>query len=368
MGSDAVISIDAMGGDHAPRAAVAGAALAARAAAGVRYQLHGDQRQIEPLLKEFPDCARISEIRHTDTFVSMTDKPSEALRRSRGSSMWNAVAAVKAGEAQVAVSAGNTGALMAISKLVLRMLPNVHRPAIAASWPTPKGFAVVLDVGANVEVEPRQLVEFAIMGEGFHRALYGASKPSVGLLNVGSEDLKGNKTVQEAAQLLRTAKLDLNYIGFVEGDDISMGGADVIVTDGFTGNVALKTAEGTARLLGAFMREAYKADPLSKIGAALSFGALKRLKAKMDPNNVNGGVFLGLNGMVVKSHGGVGPEGFANAVRIAAELAHSDFMSEIARNLGRLAAVEQSMPSGGGSAEPEGASEAAAPHAPEDPA
>jgi glycerol-3-phosphate acyltransferase PlsX len=270
----------------------------------------------------------------------MTDKPSEALRRSRGSSMWNAIAAVKDGEAQAALSAGNTGALMAISKLVLRMLPNVHRPAIIASWPTPKGFCVVLDIGANVEVEPRQLVEFAIMGEGFYRAVHGAARPSVGLLNVGSEDLKGNKTVQEAAQLLRTAKLDLNYIGFVEGDDISLGGADVVVTDGFTGNVALKTAEGTARLLIAFMREFYKADLLSMIGAALSARALKKLKAKMDPNNVNGGVFLGLNGVVVKSHGGAGPEGFATAIRVAADLAHSHYKTEVERNLGRLAAVE----------------------------
>jgi glycerol-3-phosphate acyltransferase PlsX len=192
MASQAVISIDAMGGDHAPRAAVAGVALAARAHPAARFLLHGDTKELGPLLAEFPDCARASEVRHTDTHVSMTDKPSEAIRRSRGSSMWNAVASVKAGEAQVALSAGNTGALMAISKVLLRMLANVHRPAIAASWPTPTGFCVVLDVGANVEVEPRQLVEFAIMGEGFHRALYGAARPSVGLLNVGAEDMKGN--------------------------------------------------------------------------------------------------------------------------------------------------------------------------------
>jgi glycerol-3-phosphate acyltransferase PlsX len=229
---------------------------------------------------------------------------------------------------------------MAIAKVVLRTLPNVHRPAIAASWPTPEGFSVVLDVGANVEVEPRQLVEFAIMGAGFHRAVYGAARPSVGLLNVGAEDLKGNKVVQEAAQLLRAAHLDLNYIGFVEGDDISMGAADVVVTDGFTGNVALKTAEGTARLIGKFMREAYGGDLLSKVGAAVSAGALKRLKARMDPNNVNGGVFLGLNGIVVKSHGGATPEGFANALRIAVDLAHSRFRDEIEKNLGRLAATD----------------------------
>jgi glycerol-3-phosphate acyltransferase PlsX len=350
MASEAVISIDAMGGDHAPRAVVAGVALAVAADPNVRFLLHGDRSLIEPLLAEFPAVAAVSEIRHADTHVAMTDKPSEALRRSRGSSMWNAVAAVKAEEAQVALSAGNTGALMAISKVLLRMLPNVHRPAIAASWPTPQGSCVVLDVGANVEVEPRQLVEFAIMGEGFCRALYGVERPRVGLLNVGAEELKGNWTVQEAAQLLRAAHLDINYAGFVEGDDISMGSVDVVVTDGFTGNVALKTAEGVARLLSAFMREAFAADPLSKVGALLSYGGLKRLKQRMDPNSVNGGVFLGLNGVVVKSHGGAKAEGFAGALRIASELAHHDFRAEIERNLGRLAATHDAPPEDDGPA------------------
>jgi glycerol-3-phosphate acyltransferase PlsX len=291
-------------------------------------------------LAEFPVCASASEVRHTATFVSMTDKPSEALRRSRGSSMWNAIASVKDGEAAAVLSAGNTGALMAIAKVQLRMLANVHRPAIAASWPTPKGFCVVLDVGANVEVEPRQLVEFAIMGEGFHRAVHGSARPSVGLLNVGAEELKGDQVVQAAAQLLREAKLDLNYVGFVEGDDISLGRADVIVTDGFTGNVALKTAEGTARLVSIFMREAFAGGPISRLGALLSYGALRRLKQRMNPDNVNGGVFLGLNGIVVKSHGGARPEGFANALRVAIDLAHSDFKGVIERNLLRLAATD----------------------------
>jgi glycerol-3-phosphate acyltransferase PlsX len=328
-----------MGGDHAPRAAIEGVALAARAHPEARFLLHGDARELEPLLAANPACAAASELRHTDTYVSMTDKPSEAVRRSRGSSMWNAVAAVKAGEAQAALSAGNTGALMVISKVVLRTLQNVHRPAIAASWPTPKGFSVVLDVGANVEVDPRQLVEFAILGEGFHKAIYGSTRPSVGLLNVGAEDVKGNKIVQEAAQLLREAHLDLNYIGYVEGDDISTGGSDVVVTDGFTGNVALKTAEGTARLLVAFMREAFGQGPVSRLGAALSYWAIKTLKRRMDPDNVNGGVFLGLNGIVVKSHGGAHAKGFANALQVAIDLAHSNFRTVIESNLVRLAAT-----------------------------
>ena len=332
-----------MGGDHAPRVAVEAVAAIAQAKTGGRFLLHGDERSLQPLLDAFPAAAAASEIRHTETQVAMADRPSEALRRSRGSSMWNAVAAVKAGEAQAAVSGGNTGALMAISKVVLRMQANVHRPAIAACWPTPKGFCVVLDVGANVEVEPRQLVEFAIMGEGFHRAVYGVERPRVGLLNVGAEELKGNQIVQEAAQLLRAAHLDLNYAGFVEGDDISMGSVDVVVTDGFTGNVALKTAEGAARLLVGFMRESFEGDMFAKIGAALSYRALKRLKARMDPSNVNGGVFLGLGGVVVKSHGGADTRGFETALRLAMDMGASDFGREIERNLSRLADTETAL-------------------------
>ncbi|MGD2132493.1 MAG: phosphate acyltransferase, partial [Maricaulaceae bacterium] len=211
MPAQAVISIDAMGGDHGPAATVAGIAYAVRQGARARYLLHGDAAQLEPLLQgEHAACASYCEVRHTDTFVSMTDKPAEAIRRSRGSSMWNAIAAVKAGEAQAALSAGNTGALMTISKVVLRTMENVHRPAIAASWPTPHGFSVVLDVGANVEVDAGQLVEFAIMGEAFHRAVHHSERPRVGLLNVGVEDVKGNRIVQAAGQMFRGAHLDLN--------------------------------------------------------------------------------------------------------------------------------------------------------------
>lgn len=335
------LSLDAMGGDHAPASIVDGVAVAAeRLGADVRFLLHGDAREIDPLLKAQPVAATVSEVRHTETYVSMTDKPAEAIRRSRGSSMWNAVAAVKAGEAAVAVSAGNTGALMAISKVVLRMMAHVHRPAIAASWPTPNGFAVVLDVGANVECPPRQLVEFAVMGEAFHRAVHGAARPRVGLLNVGTEEMKGNEIVREADALLREAALDLNYTGFVEGDGISLGEADVIVTDGFTGNVALKTAEGTAKLVGGFIREALTKDLRAKLGAVISAHALKSLKDRMDPRSVNGGVFLGLGGGVVKSHGGTDGEGFATALRIAYEMGRSHYREEVARTLQRLAEAE----------------------------
>jgi glycerol-3-phosphate acyltransferase PlsX len=342
MTSPLILSIDAMGGDHAPEIVVEGAArfLSGRRRA-VRLLLHGDEARIAPLVAQQPELSGHCEIRHAETEVDMSAKPSEAVRRSRGSSMWNAVHAVKDGDAHVAVSAGNTGALMAISKVILRMKPGVHRPAIAASWPTPKGFATVLDVGANVECAPTQLVEFAIMGEAFHRAVHRAERPTVGLLNVGQEELKGDGTVRDADRLLRAAELDMDYQGFVEGDDISMGTTDVVVTDGFTGNVALKTAEGTARLVGGFVRDALTSSLIAKAGAALlNVGALQQLRSRMDPRNVNGGVFLGLNGVVVKSHGGTDAAGFATALRIALEMADSRFLSEIEANLGRLAAMD----------------------------
>lgn len=337
-----VLSVDAMGGDFAPDSVIDGAAHFFKGRRRqVRLILHGDEARIRPLLDRHREIADACEIRHTDKTVSMEAKPSEAVRRSRGSSMWNAVHAIKDGEAHVAISAGNTGALMAISKVILRMKPGVHRPAIAASWPVPQGFCTVLDVGANVDCTPEQLVEFAVLGESFHRAVHRADRPSVGLLNVGQEELKGDQVVRDADALLREAELDMDYRGFVEGNDISLGTTDVVVTDGFTGNVALKTAEGTARLVGGWVREALTSSLLAKAGAALlSMGALKQLRARMDPNNVNGGVFLGLNGVVVKSHGGTQGPGFATALRIALEMADSHFLTEIEKNLARLEAAE----------------------------
>ncbi len=337
--SGVTIAIDAMGGDHAPVSVLDGVEIAAKATRGkVHYELHGDAARIEPLLVSRAAAAAASTVKHTDKEVLMTDKPSDAIRRSRGSSMWNALSSVKAGEAHVAVSAGNTGALMAISKVVLRMMANVHRPAIAANWPTPRGHSVVLDVGANVSTTPRQLVEFAIMGEAFHRAVHGTARPSVGLLNVGQEELKGNEVVRAAARLLGQAHLDLDYVGFVEGDDISLGRTDVVVTDGFTGNIALKSAEGTARLVAGYVREALTSSLLARLAAAvLQLGALPALRKRMDPGNANGGVFLGLRGVVVKSHGGANGASFATALRIAVEMARSEFHAEVARNLDALA-------------------------------
>ncbi|MEE2525014.1 phosphate acyltransferase PlsX [Hyphobacterium sp. HN65] len=340
-----IISVDAMGADQGPSIAVEGIEhiLKRRHDSAARFLVHGDEAQLSPLIEKLSAKARDRiAVQHTDTEVRMTDKPSEAVRRSRGSSMWNALAAVKAGDADVVVSAGNTGALMAISKVVLRMKKGVHRPAISASWPTPRGHTVVLDVGANVECGPSQLVEFAIMGEAFHRAVHGSTNPTVGLLNVGQEELKGNDTVRAAARLIREAALDLNYHGFVEGDDISLGLTDVVVTDGFSGNIALKTAEGAVKLVGHWMREAFTSSITAKIGAAfLQMGGLDHLRAKLDPRSINGGVLLGLNGMVVKSHGGTDGEGFATALGLGIDMAGSHFLTEIEANLDRLKAAEE---------------------------
>lgn len=337
-----VLSIDAMGGDDAPAIVIGGAAQFLKGRKRpVKYLFHGDETKLRPLVEAHDGLGAVSEIRHTESEVNMSAKPSEAVRRSRGSSMWNAVHAIKDGEAHVAVSAGNTGALMAISKVILRMKKGVHRPAIAASWPAPNGFSTVLDVGANVEVTPSQLVEFAVLGEAFHRAVHGETTPTVGILNVGQEELKGSQTIRDADALLREAGLDMDYRGFIEGNDISMGTTSVVVTDGFTGNVALKTAEGTARLVGGWVREAMTSSWLGKMaGALLSMGPLDMLKDKMDPRSVNGGVFLGLNGVVVKSHGGTDAIGFATSLRIALDLADSRFLSEIENNLSRLSDLD----------------------------
>lgn len=331
-----VLSIDVMGGDHAPEAVLEGLALVAKDKHPVQFLLHGDASVIEPFLADNETLKRCSSVRHTEKRIAMDAKPSQAVRQGKDSSMWNTLSAVKAGEASVAVSAGNTGALMAMSKLILRTVEGVNRPAIAASWPTAKGSCVVLDVGANIEANAEQLVEFAIMGEAYARAVHGKSAPSVALLNIGSEELKGVESVRSASEILKSGQVNLNYIGYVEGNDISMGASDVVVTDGYTGNIALKTAEGTARLVSGFVREALSSNVLSKLGALLAMGGLKSLKDKMDPRSVNGGVFLGLNGVVLKSHGGTDALGFATTVRLARSVGRSNFAEDVAVNLKQL--------------------------------
>jgi phosphate acyltransferase len=343
MAGPLTLSIDAMGGDFAPEAIVGGVDLFAKQNPAIKILLHGDEQKLAPLLKAHPTAEAVCTIRHAAETISMDIKPSQAMRK-KGTSMWNAIAAVKAGEASAVVSAGNTGALMAVAHLQLRTMEGLHRPAITASWPTPKGSCVVLDVGANVDSDPDQLVDFAIMGEAFSKALYGIKQPTIGLLNVGSEDAKGHEDIREAMRLLRLygTLLDLDVRGFVEGNDVSMGTTDVVVTDGFTGNIALKTAEGAARLVGGFLKEALTSGPFSMLGALLASAGLKRLKDRMDPSSLNGGVFLGLNGLVVKSHGGTNPKGFATAMGIAARLAASNYTEEVQTNLKRLIAARAS--------------------------
>ncbi len=334
-----------MGGDKGAPLIVDGLALALQRLAGrnARFLLHGDEAVLGPELLRHPDVMAASEVRHTAQIITSDEKPAQALRRGKGSSLWNAVASVASGEAACAVSAGNTGALMAISKLQLRMAGGVERPAAVASWPTVRGVTAVLDVGANIASDAAQLVEFAIMGEAFHCAVHGdgVKRASVGLLNVGSEDMKGNDAVREANRILREAGLEMNYRGFVEGNDIAMGTVDVVVTDGFTGNVALKTAEGMARFFAQTLRETLTSTPAAKLGAAIASGALNKMRARLDPSSVNGGPLLGLNGTVVKSHGGADAKGFANAVKMAADLAASDYAAQIARNMDRLHTMEE---------------------------
>ena len=343
MSESVTISIDAMGGDHGPPVVVEGVSLALDRLSGrrVRFLLHGDEARIGAELARRPGARAACEVRHTDLVVAGDEKPATALRRGKGTSLWNAIEAVKAGEADAAVSAGNTGALMAVSKMILRMAGGLDRPAIVASWPTMRGVSAVLDVGANIASDAAQLVEFAIMGEAFYCAVHGGAdcRPSVGLLNVGSEDVKGHEEVREAHRLLREAGLELDYYGFVEGNDIAKGTVDVVVTDGFTGNIALKTAEGMARFFSTALRETLTSSPMAKAGALIASGALKAMRARLDPSSVNGGPLLGLNGVVVKSHGGADARGFANAIKVAADLAASDYAEHIARNMERLTAA-----------------------------
>ncbi|HRE45650.1 MAG TPA: phosphate acyltransferase PlsX [Terricaulis sp.] len=336
--STLILSIDGMGGDAAPDIVVEGVDIAARRyGAGVRYLIHGDAARLAALLERYPNAKAASEIIPAEKVIGMEIKASQALRQGKGSSLWNAVQAVEEGRAHAVVSAGNTGAYMAIAMFRLRMMEGVHRPALAARWPAATGgYVVLLDVGANVEADSEQLVEFAIMGEAFQRAVSGIEKPSVALLNVGAEDQKGHEEIRNAARLIREANLDLNFQGFAEGDDIAKGTVDVVVTDGFTGNIALKTGEGTARLVGQLLREALTSGPLALLGAAIATPALKKLRARMDPGTFNGALFLGLNGLVVKSHGSASGPGYAAAIGVAEKLARSHYREEIARNLARL--------------------------------
>lgn len=331
------IALDAMGGDHGPAVVVPGAAIALTRKPDLGFLFVGDEAAIRPLLDAHPRLAAASEVLHTDVAVRMDDKPSVALRKGRWkSSMWLAIDAVKTHRAHAVVSAGNTGALMAMSRFCLRMMPDVERPAIAAMWPTLRGESIVLDVGATIGADARQLVDFAVMGAAMARILFDIDRPTVGLLNVGVEEIKGVEQVKEAARVLREEGfLGLDFRGFVEGDDLGKGTVDVVVTEGFSGNIALKTAEGTARQIAEYLRSAMGRTWMSKLGYLLAQRAFDTLKAKMDPRKVNGGVFLGLDGVVIKSHGGTDAEGFASAIEVGYEMARYDLIAKIHQGMTR---------------------------------
>ncbi|MBV9992249.1 MAG: phosphate acyltransferase PlsX [Alphaproteobacteria bacterium] len=337
MARELTVSVDAMGGDAGPGVVVAALARSVLRHPAAKFLLHGDENVLKPLFAKRAKMLERVEIRHAPEQVKMEDKPSLVLRRGRNTSMWRAIEAVKAKEAEVAVSAGNTGALMAMSMFQLGVLEGLSRPAIAALWPTKRGQSVVLDVGANVSSDADQLVDFAVMGEAFARAVLGLERPSVGILNVGSEDMKGHDAVKSAAQALRGATLPIEFHGFVEGDDIALGTVDVVVTDGFSGNIALKTAEGTAKLVVGFLRAALTRSLLGRIGGLFAAGALKALKRKLDPRASNGGIFLGLNGIVVKSHGGTDALGFASALDMAIDMADAGVIQRIVADRAHLA-------------------------------
>ena len=331
------IALDAMGGDHGAAVVVPGAELSLQRHPDIKFMLFGDRAELEPLLAARPNLKAASDLVHTDVVVQMHDKPSQALRKGRRkSSMWLAVDAVKKGEADVAVSAGNTGALMAMAKIDLRTMAGIERPAIAAIWPTLRGRSIVLDLGASIGADAGNLVDMAAMGSAMAGVLFGLDRPTVGLLNIGVEEVKGLEEVREAGQILRAGQWpQFEYLGFVEGSDIGKGTVDVVVTEGFSGNIALKAAEGTARQLGQLLKHELNRSPIRKLGYLLARGAFRALNQKMDPRKSNGGVFLGLNGIVIKSHGDTDAEGFACAVDLGYDMVRRELLAKISRSLTR---------------------------------
>ncbi|MBX4928444.1 glycerol-3-phosphate acyltransferase PlsX [Rhizobium binae] len=329
------ISLDLMGGDFGPQVVIPGAAKALDRHPDIYFVFYGLKEQCDPVLAKFPKLKEKSVFHDCELAVSMEEKPSQALRRGRYiSTMWRSIEAVKTGDADVAVSAGNTGAMMAMAKFCLRTMANIERPAIAAIWPTLKGESIVLDVGATIGADAQQLMDFALMGGAMARALFEIERPTIGLLNVGVEEVKGQEEVKEAGRLLREANIDsLEYSGFVEGNDLGKGTVDVVVTEGFSGNIALKTAEGTAKQIAEYLRAAMSRTLLARIGYLFAKGAFDMLREKLDPSKVNGGVFLGLNGIVIKSHGGANAEGIAAAIEVGYDMAKNGLNQKIENDL-----------------------------------
>jgi phosphate acyltransferase len=330
------IALDTMGGDRAPGMVVKGAEIALQRHPDLHFLLFGAEDEIRPLLAKAPRLCKAVTLLHTSELVADDAKPSSALRTGRQSSMRLAIDAVADGRADGIVSAGNTGALMAIAKFVLKMLPGIDRPAIASFFPTRRGESVMLDLGANIECDDENLVQFALMGDVFARTVLGLVEPTVGLLNVGSEDLKGNDAVRRASARLRETVTPIRFYGFIEGDDIAAGTVDVVVTDGFTGNVAVKTAEGMAKLFGEFLEAAFRHSLSARLGYLFSRRALRKLRIRSDPRRYNGAIFLGLSGIAVKSHGSTDAFGFANAIGVAVDMKINGVLDKIRVELARL--------------------------------
>src|SRR5664279_394902 len=331
------IAIDAMGGDHGASVLLPGAEISLMRHPDIEYLLFGDRAVLEPLLDGLPRLKAKSKLIHTDISIRMDDKPSQALRYGRWkSSMWLAIDAVKKHEADVVVSAGNTGALMAMARFNLKMIEGIERPAIAALWPTVKGESVVLDLGASIGADETHLINLATMGSAMARVLFDVEKPTVGLLNIGVEEVKGLEQVREAGRILREGQFPFfEYFGFVEGDDIGKGVVDVVVTEGFAGNIALKTAEGTARQFAQYLRSAMNRTWTTRLGYLLARPAFRTLRDKMDPQKSNGGTFLGLNGIVIKSHGSADAEGFASAIDLGYDMVRYELLAKIGESMAR---------------------------------
>ncbi len=333
-----------MGGDRGPAAIVAGMSKSAEKNSDIRFIVHGPQSELAPLIAK-RKIERICEIRDANEIVSMDAKPSHVMRHGKKTSMWSAIESVRSGDADVCVSCGNTGALMAVSMIRLRKVEGVNRPAIACLWPSrnPSGFNIMLDVGADIRADQDDLLQYALMGMSYARNGFDLKRPRVGLLNVGTEEHKGRAELKVAHDIIAQAAdvNDFEYVGFVEGGDIPSDRVDVIVTDGFTGNVALKTAEGTASLISELLRAAFKYTPLSRIASLLAYPSLKRLSKRIDPRQVNGGVFLGLNGTVVKSHGSADATGVAAAIKLGFTLAQTGFAEKLAARVASIATPVQ---------------------------
>ena len=329
------LSLDAMGGDNAPQIIVDGAAQSKIRYPDVKFSFFGNKNKLLPLLSSLKTL-KDSEIIHTDEIIGANQKPSIAVRKGKNSSMGLAIQAVKTGQTDAIVSAGNTGALMAMTKLFLRPIEGITRPAIAAYFPTIRGESCMLDLGANIECDAKNLVQFAFMGQAFANIVMGVNNPTISLLNIGEEEQKGLDYIKEASQILTKLKDQINYSGFIEGDKIAQGISDVIIADGFSGNVSLKTAEGTALLVTSYLKKALSSSLSSKIGYLFAKRAINDFKLQMDPRKYNGAVFLGLNGVAVKSHGGTDAFGFANAICVAIDMVKYNFISDLKKKISKI--------------------------------